>query len=222
MARIFKQECARVAITDIDEKAALETLESIGGNGLALRMDVSSKTEVQTGIASVIEEFGHLDILVNNAGCVSFCSFEESTEEDWDRVMNVNLKGTYLCCQAVLDHMRSRKTGAIVNLSSLAAKTGGLAAGPSYAASKAGVSALTINLAKYLAPHGVRVVALAPGIIDTPMTASGKHDQMKKQIPLGGAGQPEDVAKCALFLASDDARHITGEILDVNGGLWMD
>lgn len=222
MAQVFSREGARVAIADIDEKAARETLEIIGGNGMVLKLDVSSRREVQQGFVSVIETFGHLDILVNNAGCVSFSTFEESTEEDWDRVMNVNLKGPYLCCQAVLAHMRSRKTGVIINLSSLAAKSGGLAAGPSYAASKAGVSALTISLARTLAPHGVRVVALAPGIIDTPMTSSGRHDQAKQQIPLGAAGKPEDVANCALFLASGEARHITGEILDVNGGLWMD
>jgi 3-oxoacyl-[acyl-carrier protein] reductase len=132
------------------------------------------------------------------------------------------MKGPFLCAQAVLGHMKSRRSGCIINMSSLAAKTGGVAAGPPYAASKAGVSAMTIGLARAVAAHGIRVNAIAPGVIDTQMTASPAHDPVKAQIPLGSVGQPEDVANCALFLASEEARHITGEIIDVNGGLFMD
>ena len=132
------------------------------------------------------------------------------------------MKGTFLCSQAVLPHMKARGQGALINMTSLAAKTGGVAAGPPYAASKAGVSALTIGLARAVAAHGIRVNAIAPGVIETAMTDSAEHAPLKAQIPIGHTGQPEDVANCALFLASDEARHITGEIIDVNGGLFMD
>jgi 3-oxoacyl-[acyl-carrier protein] reductase len=120
--------------------------------------------------------------------------------------------------------MRDRGQGVILNLSSLAAKTGGVAAAPPYGAAKAGVSALTVHLATVMAPYGVRVNALAPGVIDTQMTRglSGDHTELASRIPLGEKGQAQDVANLALFLASEEARHITGEIVDVNGGLWMD
>jgi 3-oxoacyl-[acyl-carrier protein] reductase len=140
----------------------------------------------------------------------------------WDRILNVNLKGTFLCCQAALPHMKARRKGSIVNMTSLAAKSGGLAAGPPYTASKAGVSALTIGLARAAAPFGIRVNGVAPGVIDTDMTRTPMHDRLTEQIPLKEKGRPEDVAHTVLFLASDDARHITGEIIDVNGGLFMD
>ncbi len=123
-----------------------------------------------------------------------------------------------------MPHMQDRGKGVIINMSSLAAKNGGIAAGPPYSAAKAGVSNLTVHLARILAPHGVRVNAIAPGVIDTQMTRglSPDHAALAQQIPLGSKGHPEDVARCALFLASDDATHITGEIVDVNGGLHMD
>lgn len=222
IANVFAREGARVAIADIDASSARKTVESLPHEGLMIEMDVSSKQAVQAGVDLAVQTFGHLDILVNNAGIVSFASFETCTEEDWDRIIDINLKGTFLCAQAVLTHMKTRKTGVIINLSSLAAKTGGTAASPAYAAAKAGISALTFSLARTLAPHGVRAVGISPGIIDTPMTASPAHDLMKANIPLGQVGQPEDIANCALFLASEDARHITGEIVDVNGGLFMD
>ena len=188
---------------------------------MALPMDISQKDQVREGVQKVAEQMGQLDILVNNAGIVTFASFEECSEELWDKTIATNLKGTFLCSQAVLPQLKETR-GTIINLTSVAAKTGGVAAAPPYGASKAGISALTLNLAGGMAPHGVRVNAIAPGVIDTNMTSSPAHDKVKKSIPLGKAGTPEDVAACALFLASEDARHITGEIIDVNGGLLMD
>ena len=221
IAQVFAREGARVAVADIDAESALITLESLHTEGLVVEMDVSSKHAVSAGVGQAIETFGKLDILVNNAGKVSFSSFESCSESDWNEIIDTNLKGTFLCSQAILPHMKARSSGVIINLSSLAGKTGGLAASPAYAAAKAGVSSLTFSLARTLAPHGVRAVGISPGIIDTPMTASPAHDHMKSQIPLGKVGQAEDVANCALFLASEEARHITGEIIDVNGGLYM-
>ena len=220
IAECFAREGACVAIADMDPDAARATAAAIGA--LGLEMDVSSKASVCAGTRRVLNEFGSIDILVNNAGYLVYTTFESCSEADWDRMVDVNMKGPFLCAQAVIPSMKARRQGVIVNMTSLAAKTGGLAAGPPYAAAKAGVLTLTIGLARALAPSGIRVNAIAPGVIDTAMTAAPEHDQLKASIPLGGAGQPEDVAHCALFLASDDARHITGETIDVNGGLYMD
>ena len=223
IAECFVREGARVAVADIDSSTARATAAEIGA--LGLEMDVSSKASVRAGMSRVFEvldEFGQLDILVNNAGYLVYTTFESCSEENWDRIVDVNMKGPFLCAQAVIPHMKARRQGVIINMTSLAAKTGGLAAGPPYAAAKAGVHTLTIGLARALAPDQIRVNAIAPGVIDTAMTSAPEHDQLKASIPLGCPGQPEDVANCALFLASDDARHITGETIDVNGGLYMD
>ena len=222
IAERFAGEGARVAVADIDPNAASATAAAIGSDALGLAMDVSSKAAVLAGTAQVLDQFGRLDILVNNAGYLVYTTFESCSEENWDRIVDVNMKGPFLCAQAVIPHMKARRQGVIINMTSLAAKTGGLAAGPPYAAAKAGVHTLTIGLARALAPDQIRVNAIAPGVIDTAMTAAPEHDQLKASIPLGFPGQPEDVANCALFLASDDARHITGETIDVNGGLYMD
>ena len=222
IAECFVREGARVAVADIDASTASDTAAEIGALGLEMEMDVSSKASVLAGTSRVLDEFGQLDILVNNAGYLVYTTFESCSEENWDRIVDVNMKGPFLCAQAVIPHMKARRQGAIINMTSLAAKTGGLAAGPPYAAAKAGVLTLTIGLARALAPDQIRVNAIAPGVIDTAMTAAPEHDQLKATIPLGRSGQPADVANCALFLASDDARHITGETIDVNGGLYMD
>ena len=224
----FAAEGARLAMTDIDEEGVQAAAVTLGGDGpqpVPARLDVADVGTSRAVIESLIGELGQLDILVNNAAFVRHTTAFDCTEQDWDRMVDVNLKGVFFCAQAVLPHMRDRRRGAIVNMSSLAAKTGGVAAAPPYGAAKAGVSALTVHLAKVMAPFGVRVNGLAPGVIDTDMVrgmGSSDHVGLAKQIPLGEKGRAEDVASAALFLASDEARHITGEIVDVNGGLWMD
>ena len=222
IAQLFASEGARVAIADIDPNTARDTAASIGQDALGLEIDVALKPSVLAGVDQVLNHFGQLDILVNNAGYLIYTTFDSCSEEDWDRIVDVNMKGTFLCAQAVMPHMKERGQGVIINMTSLAAKTGGLAAGPPYAAAKAGVLTLTIGLARALAPDQIRVNAIAPGVIDTAMTSAPEHDQLKASIPIGHSGQPEDVAHCALFLASNDSRHITGETIDVNGGLYMD
>lgn len=225
ICRAFAAQGARVAVADIDPAAADATVGDLPGDeGLAVEMDVASTDSVRNGVERAISCFGHLDILVNNAGFVTYTTVDDCSEEVWDRIFAVNLKGTFFCAQAAAGHMKDRGSGTIINMSSLAAKNGGLAAGPPYAAAKAGVLTLTITLARALAPHGIRVNGIAPGIIDTQMTRglSPDHAELARQIPLGEKGTPEDVAHCALFLASEEARHITGEIIDVNGGLFMD
>lgn len=225
IARRFADEGARLALTDIDGDGAAAAAATLGEGHLSAALDVADVAGSRVAIEGLIDELGQLDVLVNNAGFVRHTTAFDCTEEDWDRMVDVNLKGTFFCAQAVLPHMRNRQKGCIVNLSSLAAKTGGVAAAPPYGAAKAGVSALTVHLAKVMAPYGVRVNALAPGVIDTDMVrgmGSADHADLAAQIPLGEKGRAEDVAHAALFLASDEARHITGEVVDVNGGLWMD
>lgn len=224
----FAAEGARVAVADIDAAGAARTAATLGGNqaadALPVELDVMDVTACQQAVADVITAFGELDILVNNAGFLTFTTAHDCDVETWDRLLAINLRAPFFLSQAVLPHMQERGRGAIINMSSLAAKSGGIAAGPPYAAAKAGVSTLTVHLAKVMAPHGVRVNAIAPGVIDTDMTRglSPEHAALAAQIPLGGKGTPQDVAQCALFLASEDAAHITGEIIDVNGGLYMD
>ncbi|MSR82371.1 MAG: SDR family oxidoreductase [Candidatus Latescibacteria bacterium] len=222
ICQLFAEEGAHVGVADIDKKLAEQTLETLPTPGIALQLDVAAKRAVEAGFSDLVAHFGQLDILVNNAGILLSTTFEDCSEETWDRILAVNLKGTFLCCQAAIPLMKPRGIGAIVNMSSVAAKSGGFTGHPPYVAAKAGVSALTIGLARYLAPHRVRVNAIAPGVIDTDMTKTASHADLAAQIPLGEVGTARDVAQCALFLASDEARHITGEIIDVNGGLWMD
>jgi NAD(P)-dependent dehydrogenase (short-subunit alcohol dehydrogenase family) len=220
----FAQEGARVAVADIDADGAADTAQYLAGQSLSLALDVADVNACKSGVEDVINHFGHLDILINNAGFLVFTTVHDCDVATWDQLMAVNLRGPFFCAQAALPHMQERGKGVMINMSSLAAKNGGVAAGPPYAAAKAGVSNLTIHLARAMAPYGVRVNAIAPGIIDTDMTRglSPEHAALAQQIPLGSKGQPDDVARCALFLASDDAAHITGEIVDVNGGLHMD
>ena len=222
IAQVMAQQGAQVAAADVDMDSSERLAAALPTKSLALCMDITSSEKVRSGVEKTIEYFGQLDILVNNAGYLVFTTYDDCSEAVWDRIVDVNMKGTFFCCQAVLKHMKARKQGVIINMSSLAAKTGGVAAGPPYAASKAGVSALTIGLARTVAEHGIRVNAIAPGVIETAMTDSAEHAPLKAQIPIGHTGQPEDVANCALFLASDEARHITGEVIDVNGGVYMD
>lgn len=221
---IFAEEGASVVVVDIDEAGAGETAGQLNREGRAakaVRADVSSGAEIEALVDGVLEDSGRVDILVNNAGLAVFRSVEECTEEEWDRVMAVNLKGPFLLAKALLPTMKAQQAGAVINLASVAGKTGGVVSGAPYSVSKAGIECLTKSLARELAPYGVRVNAIAPGIIDTALTAH--HDQsFVDAIPLGGKGEPRDVAEAALFLASNRSRHITGEILDVNGGLLMD
>ena len=222
---IFAEEGATVVVVDINESGAEETARQLnreGHSAQAVRADISVGAEISALADGVVKDYGRVDILVNNAGLALFRSVEECTEEEWDRVMAVNLKGPFLLAKALAPTMKAQRSGAVINLASVAGKTGGVVSGAPYSVSKAGIECLTKSLARELAPYGVRVNAIAPGIIDTALTAH--HDPaFVDAIPLGGSkGEPRDVAEAALFLASDRSRHITGEILDVNGGLLMD
>lgn len=215
---------AYVVIADVNLKGAIEVVEEIackgGRKGLAIKVDVSLKKDLDLMINKVLNNFSTVDILVNNAGVCYRRPFDEISENEWDKVMAINLKGAFLCCQSVLPIMKEKNRGCIINLTSLAAKTGGLLVGAHYSASKAGVTSLTKSLAKYAAKYGINVNAVSPGFIDTEMTKDFNYEI--STVPLGRLGTPADVAKVVRFLTSEDAKYITGEIIDVDGGVSTD
>ncbi|MBA7574493.1 3-oxoacyl-[acyl-carrier-protein] reductase FabG [subsurface metagenome] len=214
---------ATIIVADINLEGANKVVEEITNKkrgGLALKVDVSLKKDVDLMVKKVLKKFSTIDILINNAGVCYLRPFDEISENEWDKVMAINLKGTFLCCQAVLPIMKEKNRGCIINLTSLAAKTGGILVGAHYSASKAGVTSLTKSLAKYAAKYGINVNAVSPGFIDTEMTKDFGYDV--STVPLGRLGTPADVAKVVRFLTSEDAKYITGEIIDVDGGISPD
>jgi len=228
IALTFVREGAKVALVDVD-KERLETfkngIEKKRGDIIHISCDITKSSEVKEMVSQVKRSFGRIDILINNAGIIRRGTIETVTEEDWDRVIEVNLKGTFNCCKAVVDIMKQQGYGKIVNVSSIAGKMGDITSAPGYGPSKAGVDALTKTLARQLAPYHINVNAVSPHAIETEMSAQWSEERRKEiiaSIPLGRLGKPEDVAEAVLFLASDAASFITGEILDVNGGALMD
>jgi len=221
-------EGADLAVWDMNLEQAqgvADQASQMGRRSSAYRVDVSDWDQVRTTAAKVLEEFGRIDILVNNAGICNKSSIEDLDPDDWDKVLAVNLKGTFLCSKAVMGAMKRQRWGRVINLGSVAGKVGGIAVAASYSASKAGVMCFTKSLAKEMGPYGVTVNALAPGQIDTEMGRmldGGSYERFLPNIPLGRVGQVEDVAQAALFLASEGAGFITGETMDVNGGIFMD
>jgi 3-oxoacyl-[acyl-carrier protein] reductase len=228
IALTFVREGAKVVLVDID-RVKLETvkdeIERGKGEVTTISCDITKSIDVAEMVRQTYQIFGCIDILVNNAGIIRRGTIETVTEEDWDQVIAVNLKGTFNCCKAVVDIMKKQSYGKIINISSIAGKLGDITSAPGYGPSKAGVDALTKTLARQLAPYGINVNAISPHAIETEMSAQWSEQRRKEiiaSIPLGRLGKPEDVAEAALFLASDEASFITGEILDVNGGALMD
>ena len=209
-----------------NEEAARETLRLIGeagGDGTIARFDVSDDRESTDAIAALIKEKGRIDILVNNAGESRDGLLVRMKDRDWDRVIDTNLKGAFHCCRAVAYTMMKQRGGRIVNVSSVVALSGN-AGQANYSASKAGLVGLTKSLARELAPRAICVNAVAPGLIDTDMTSAMTEEQRESVlagIPLSRLGTPDDVAGVVLFLASDEAGYITGQVIGVNGGLYM-
>lgn len=217
----------RVALADLTRP------EPVAGDCRAYAADLADPEQIRAAVTRTLADFGRIDCLVTAAGVTSLGSFESISVEEWDRVHAINLRGVFLANQAVIAPMRQQQFGRIVNIGSVLAKNGGnprpwidpgeqqRAGNAAYGAAKAGVHALTLYLAKELAVHGVTVNAVAPGPIASSMT-TGFPEALVRQIPAGRLGQPVEVASAVAWLCSREAAFVTGEIIDVNGGLWMD
>ncbi|MEG6584362.1 SDR family NAD(P)-dependent oxidoreductase [Dendrosporobacter sp. 1207_IL3150] len=229
ISKELADEGVKVVISDINgERANLAAAEitAAGRAAIAVSADVSDANSVRSMIEQTIAEFGQLDILINNAGIVQTGPVTSITEDEWERVMGVNAKGVFLCCQAVLPLMMKQSNGKILNIASVAGKRGGGLLGNScYAASKGAVIAFTKTIAREAAPYNININALSPALTDTDMTSLMSEENRQNivgMIPLRRAARPEEVAAAACFLVSDRASFITGEIMDVDGGLMMD
>jgi NAD(P)-dependent dehydrogenase (short-subunit alcohol dehydrogenase family) len=221
----FAQEGAAVMVADASERGGKETVEQIcsaGGKGLFARLDVSKAEEVKQVVDRTVEELGGLDVVFNGAGILTYGTALETTEDAWNRMMAVNLTGTFLCSKAALGHMVARGRGAIINVASTTGAHDVCAHAAAYVSSKGGVTMLTRSMAVDYATRGIRVNAICPGPTDTPMLRNALTPQeleaFAKTFPMKRLGQPEEIAAAALFLASEDASFVTGALLYVDGG----
>jgi 3-oxoacyl-[acyl-carrier protein] reductase len=217
-------EGAAVVVGDLKGYSEVaDAVRSAGGRALGVELDVTSSRSARAAVQQTLAQFGGLHILVNNAGIDQRGALEELTENDWDRLLGVNLKGPFLCSQAAAKHLEGG--GAIVNVASLAGRSSSPLQGCHYSASKAGLLGLTRHLARELGPRHIRVNAVCPGPVVTDMltrsTSSEGIAALAAQVPVGRAGTPEDIASVIAFLASDDAGYINGVSLDANGGIFM-
>lgn len=224
IARVLAREGARVVIADRDDSAAklAQQLQQQGSDAVFILCDITQQPQIITLFNKVQAQFGSLDILVNNAGINRDAMLHKLHETDWDNVINVNLKGTFFCLQQAAIRMREQGSGRIINIAS--ASWLGNIGQANYAASKAGVIGLTKTAGRELAKKGVTVNAICPGFIDTDMTRGVPEkvwQMMIDKIPAGYAGQPEDIGECVAFLASDAARYINGEVINVGGGMVL-
>jgi len=227
IAEAFCAEGATVVISDVGSDAGaretLAALEAAGGKGMVEMFDVSDPAQVDAGVKNVLEAQGKIDILVNNAGITRDNLLLRMSEEEFDAVVRVNLKGTYLLTKTVTRHMMKQRYGRVINISSVVGMMGN-AGQSNYAAAKAGIIGFTKATARELAARNITVNAIAPGFIRTAMTA-GLPEAVQKgflsQIPLGRFAEPAEVAELALFLASDASSYITGQVIGINGGMYM-
>jgi len=225
IARRFAAEGASVAVLDCDREGAEETTKMItdeGGKAILVPTDVTEESSVESAVGATVKEFGKLDIFINNAGIVIMANAADTTIEDWDRVHNVNLRGVFLCCKYAIPHMREQGGGAIVNIASISSFVS-IPMHAAYSASKAGLLGLTRDIAVSHGPENIRANCVCPTSTDTPLirkagAGRGALKRMAKMHPLRRISEPEDIANACLFLASDEARCITGIALPVDAG----
>ncbi len=222
--RMLLEKGWRVAAMDLRAEAITSAFPKAGDGLMPMAVDIGDTAQCAEGVAKAIKALGGVDALLHFAAIWVGTTWDRSEPAEWDRVMTVNIKGTFFLTQAMGHHMVERGRGAIILTASDSVNVGGVAGGPAYVASKGAVVGLTHSLAKALGPKGVRVNALSPGVIDTPMSASWPQalkDGAIKQTPLGRLATANDVAKVACFLASEEAGFVTGEIVEVNGGFYF-
>ncbi len=221
------EEGAKVVIADIDLEKASETAEGINKKGLKAFpawVDVADPVSIKKMVDKVIAEYERIDILVNNAGILHSTPIEDITVKEWDDMMNINLRGAFFASKEVLAVMKERRSGRIINISSLAGRMGGYANGVAYSASKAGLIGLTQAMARRVAEYGITINAVAPGTTEGEMIKKlpdEKIEMLKQAIPMKRFGKPDDIARTVVFLASDAADYITGAVIDINGGIYM-
>jgi len=224
------KEGAKVVVSDISLEGCekvVDEVKNLGGQAIAVKCDVTKKQEIEKMVKETLDKFGKIDILVNNAGIAEFKAFLEMTEEEWDKTLDINLKGYFLCAQACAKEMAKQKSGAIVNIASVAMGQVGIGF-PNiahYCASKGGIVGMTEALAVELAPYNIRVNAVAPGLIETSMIDTVKEDPkgmeaMLARVPMHRVGKPEEVSELVLFLASDKSSYMTGSVVVIDGG-WL-
>jgi 3-oxoacyl-[acyl-carrier protein] reductase len=222
----FAQEGARVAVCDIDEETAIDTariIERREGEAMAFRVDVTDKLSIQAMVEAVHARYGRIDVLVNNAGIVADAQLKKMTDEQFDRVIDINLKGTYNCTKAVVDVMLEQQSGVILNASSIVGLYGNFGQ-TNYAASKFGVIGMVKTWARELGKRGIRANAVCPGFVSTSINnriPDKVIDAMETKVPLGRLGKPEEIANAYAFLASDEESYINGAVLEVSGGLTI-
>lgn len=224
--RVLLEDGCKVAMVDFSRERNAALARDLGPNAFPFSFDISDAEAVRVGHASIVQALGPVDVLLNNAGILSNNKVEATNAQEWRRVMGANLDGAFYLSQQVVPAMKAQRFGRIINTSSLAAKTGGLTAGTAYSVSKGAMSALTFSLARELASFGVTANAIAPAYVKTPMITEQLNEEQRqkilKDIPVGRFCEPEEFAHVVRFLASPLAGFITGEIIDINGGLLMD
>ena len=225
-ARRFADEGARVVVLDLDAAAAQRAAALLGPDHLGMACDVRDEAVCQAAVVQVLDYFGRIDILVNNAGVSQSQRLLDSTQQDYDLVMDTSVRGSFNMSRAVVPHMKGQHRGAIVCIGSVAAQRGGgILGGPHYSAAKGALQSLAKAMARELAPDGVRVNAIAPGMTETELLVGKIDDAGKRRvaegIPLGRLASAQDIANACLFLASDQSAYITGVVLDVSGGMHI-
>ena len=226
IALILARNGAVVVVSDINLEKAEETakeIQSMGQRSLAIKSNVADLKDVESMVGTIVEKLGRIDILVNNAGITRDRLILRMTEEDWDAVLDVNLKGTFNCTKAAIRYMSKQKSGKIVSIASVTGEMGNPGQA-NYGASKAGVIGFTKTIAREFAARGINVNAIAPGFIQTAMTDAvpeKAREELIRMIPMQRLGQPEDIARAVLFLVLESSSYITGQVINVNGGIYM-
>lgn len=223
IAKRLHEEGCKVALLDINEKTVAAAAEKLKGS-VGVVCDITNLSSIEAAVKKVADTFQGIDIVVNNAGVLPSSMVEDVTEQEWDITMAVNLKGCFFVTQKSIPYLKESKYARVINISSLAGRMGGFETCMAYSASKGGMNALTMGLARQLAPYKINVNAVCPGITQSPITEAFTDEAMERlisRVAIGRLGKVEDIAAVVAFLASDGASFITGHLMDVNGGMYM-